>query len=133
MTFKEWEGRAFDRFSGTITNPRFSGPFVKHLLADWKAERGKFIMQAKILVAQIKQLELSVTGLRKRNDSLKFEREKLLGALEQLVVWSEAFEALPPDDMKDVFPFSQYTTAGDCRQLKVALGQALAVLAEMKG
>ena len=52
------------------------------------------------------------------------EREKLIEALEQLIVWAEAFEALPPDDMKDVFPFSQYTTAGDCRQLKVALGQA---------
>ena len=50
MTFKEWEGRAFDRFSGTITNPRFSGPFVKHLLADWKAEREKLIGAAQALI-----------------------------------------------------------------------------------
>ena len=56
MTFIEWEGRAFDRFSGTITNPRFSGPFVKHLLADWKAEREK-------LLGRIKELEDSGKAL----------------------------------------------------------------------
>ena len=69
-------------------------------------------------------------GYRAGVEQGKTEREKLIKALEQLIVWSEAFEALPPDDMKDVFPFSQYTTAGDCRQLKVALGQARAILAE---
>ena len=81
------------------------------------------------------ELDVSVQGAEMRGyragvEQGKAEREKLIKALEQLVVWSEAFEALPPDDMKDIFPFSQYTTAGDCRQLKIALKYARAILEE---
>lgn len=39
-------------------------------------------MQANILAAQVKQLELSLTTMRKEINSLWFEREKLIGALE---------------------------------------------------
>lgn len=43
MKFEEYVADAHDRFSGTISNPSFSGNYVKHLLADWKAEREKLI------------------------------------------------------------------------------------------
>ena len=41
-------------------------------------------MQVNILMAQVKQLELSLAGIREHRDSLEFEREKLIGALEKI-------------------------------------------------
>ena len=43
MSFEDYVTTAYDRFSGAISNPHFSGNFVKRLLTDWKAERGKLI------------------------------------------------------------------------------------------
>ena len=104
MTFKKWdEGYLFDATA-------------LRMKADWKAEREHLWGQINTYID--------------REIEQEKEREKLIGALEQLIVWSEAFEALPPDDMKDIFPFSQYITAGDCRQLKIALKYARAILEE---
>jgi hypothetical protein len=49
---------------------------------------------------------------------------KIEDALRNLCNASEEFLAQPPDDMPDSRPFSQPTTAGDCRELNVAYGIA---------
>ena len=57
MTFEDHVTKAYDRFSGMISNPSFSGNFIKNMLADWKAEREK-------AEARIKELEEGLRELR---------------------------------------------------------------------
>jgi len=50
------------------------------------------------------------------------DNHKEIERLQAIADAADAFLAEPPEGMADLMPFSQYTTAGDCRALCKAFG-----------